>query len=246
MAVGRQLSDPRSMGYAMALEAWIALTSDDYQRAVDLAEASINIARAPFERELAILGKNVASVLLRQPNSLCALREFMARCTINGWHALGNGADTMWGAGLAVNGEVGKGIRWMKQAIKRRDTEGYHATADWGRMFLCEIYLEIISRKQKLPTAAFARELFTLISVIFTAQMRIVPLVERVRQNAQFDQNGHFFCRCEMILGELYKIKKKRSLAILHLTEAHRIALQFGRTPMLARIEGSLAELETR
>ena len=46
-----------------------------------------------------------------------------------------------------------------------------------------------------------------------------------------------------MILGLLYKAKKKRALAVQHLTEAKRILLQFGQTPILARVEGALVEL---
>ena len=46
-----------------------------------------------------------------------------------------------------------------------------------------------------------------------------------------------------MILGLLYKVKKKRALAIQHLSEARRITSQFGPSPMLARIDAALAEL---
>ena len=46
-----------------------------------------------------------------------------------------------------------------------------------------------------------------------------------------------------MIMGLLYKAKKKRALAVQHLTEAKRIASQSGPTPMLAKIEAALAEL---
>jgi len=46
-----------------------------------------------------------------------------------------------------------------------------------------------------------------------------------------------------MILGLLYKAKKKRALAVQHLTEAKRITSQFGPTPMLAKIDAALAEL---
>jgi hypothetical protein len=46
-----------------------------------------------------------------------------------------------------------------------------------------------------------------------------------------------------MILGLLYKAKKKRALAIQHLTEAKRRLSQFGPTPILARVETALAEL---
>ncbi len=46
-----------------------------------------------------------------------------------------------------------------------------------------------------------------------------------------------------MILGLLYKAKKKRELALEQLTEARRILSQFGQTPTLARVETALAEL---
>ena len=46
-----------------------------------------------------------------------------------------------------------------------------------------------------------------------------------------------------MILGLLYKIKKKRALAVEHLTEAKRILSQFRTNPTLARVDAALAEL---
>ena len=46
-----------------------------------------------------------------------------------------------------------------------------------------------------------------------------------------------------MILGLLYKAKKKPALAVKHLTEAKRIFSQFGQAPTLARVETALAEL---
>jgi hypothetical protein len=45
------------------------------------------------------------------------------------------------------------------------------------------------------------------------------------------------------VLGLLYKAKKRRGLAVQHLTEAKRIISQFGQTPMLAKIEAALAEV---
>ena len=50
--------------------------------------------------------------------------------------------------------------------------------------------------------------------------------------------------RAKMILGLLYKTKKKRALAVQHLTEAKRILSQFGQTPILARVDTALAELK--
>jgi hypothetical protein len=47
----------------------------------------------------------------------------------------------------------------------------------------------------------------------------------------------------EMILGLLFKIKKKHALALQHLTEAKRILSPFGKSPMLAQLEMALGEL---
>jgi hypothetical protein len=108
---------------------------------------------------------------------------------------------------------------------------------------LCEIYLEIISGKEKPPLKVLLRNFLTLATVMFTAEKRIRALVARVRQNPRFDPDGHFIGRCEMILGLLYKAKKNPALARPHLTEARRIIGQTGATPMLAKIDAALAEL---
>jgi hypothetical protein len=65
----------------------------------------------------------------------------------------------------------------------------------------------------------------------------------RAHENPHFDPAGFHIGRAQMILGLLYKIKKKRALALQHLTEAKRILSQFGQSPILARVETSLAEL---
>ena len=64
-----------------------------------------------------------------------------------------------------------------------------------------------------------------------------------VLENPHYDHAGHFVGHAQMILGLLYKIKKKRALALQHLTEAKRILSQFGQSPMLARLDAALTEL---
>ena len=90
------------------------------------------------------------------------------------------------------------------------------------------------------------RNLPILLTVIVTASARIRTLVAHVIKNPQFDPKGHFVGWANMILGLLYKIKKKHTLAIQHLTEARRILSEFGQSPMLARIEAALAELRKK
>jgi hypothetical protein len=88
-----------------------------------------------------------------------------------------------------------------------------------------------------------AGNLLTIMKVMFTAEQQISTLVACARLNPQFDSRGLHIGRCEMILGMLYKIKKKRAPALQHLSEARQILSQFGQIPILARIDAALAEL---
>jgi len=243
-AAGRRMNDPRSTGLGMHLRASIAFISDDYAEALNFAEGAISIARAPIDRETAKTVKLAALVLLRRPEAIPMLRDFMDQCAASGWQQQLSLVDGVWGVALVLHGEIGGGIRWIEQAILRREHAGHRASADWARLFLCEIYLEIIAGKEKPPAKVLARNILTLMRVMFTAQKRICALVGRVRQNPQFDPNGHLIGRCEMILGLLYKTKKKPALALEHLTEAQRIFSQFGQTPALARVDAALASLQ--
>jgi hypothetical protein len=243
LAAGRRMNDPRSIGFGMQLLGWIALFSDDYAGALGFAETGMANACTPFDREACDNAYCSALVLLRRPEGYQLLRDFRDRVKAGGRLYMLVGPDGIMGVALAVRGELAAAIRWMEDAIAKREGDGYRAAADWYRLFLCEIYLEIISGKEKPPLDVLMRNALTLVVVMLTAQKRITALVARVRENPQFDPNGHLVGRCEMIMGRLYKIKKKGALAVRHLTKAKRIASQFGPTPMLARIDAELAEL---
>ena len=128
-------------------------------------------------------------------------------------------------------------------AIARREKEGYQVAADWYRLFLCEVYLGILSGEGGASLGVLLRNIRSLTGVLIFGEKRIVSLVEKVRSNPQFDRDGHYIGRTEMILGLLYKAKKKKALAIRHLKEALRIVKPSGASPMLTRIEVALAEL---
>src|SRR5208282_5231422 len=93
-----------------------------------------------------------ALVLLRRPEAFPILRIFMDQCTANGWGYHLAAAEGIWGVALVLQGEISSGIRWMNQTILRREQEGLRRNADWCRMLLCEIYLEIIAGTEK-PSA---------------------------------------------------------------------------------------------
>jgi class 3 adenylate cyclase len=241
--LGQRLNDPRSLGFGLNVQAWIALLGDNYPLALNLAEASNDVARVNFDKESIKNIMKTVAVLLRQPGAHQALQDWMHECAANNWDYYAVSLDPVWGVSLVLRGDIRGGIRWMEKTILKRESEGYGLAADWSRLFLCEIYLEIVSSKERPSASVLARNAFALVIVTLTAEKQIVGLIDRVRQNLQLDPNGHFIARCEMILGLLYKAKKKRVLAEMHLTEAKRIVSQLGRTPMLTKIETALLEL---
>jgi hypothetical protein len=243
MVIGVSINDPRSLGYATALKALIAILSDNYEMGLEIAELGISMSRAPFERAAATSARNIALVLLNKPGALDEVGGYIAKCAENDWMLFLSGPDNLWGVGLAMNGRVDEGLRYIEQTIARREKEGYRASADWCRLFLCEVYLDILSGKGKPSLGLFLRNFRSLASVLTFGAKRIRVLIEQVRSNPQFDPDGHYIGRAEMILGLLYKAKKKKALARTHLTEARRIVSAFGPSPMLARIEAALAEL---
>ena len=243
MAVGRRLNDPRSTGFGMMLQSWIAQLSGDYPSALEFADKAMEAAQTPLDRANATNSRIAALILLRRPEGLPALIDWLKQCEANEWRYIMTGGEAFYGVALALNGAIGEGVRWLRQAAARRDREGYRGGGDQDRGFLMEIYLEILSGGESLPTRVLLRNVFTLAAVRLTARKRIRTLLEQVRSNPRFDPGGHHIGRCEMILGLLHKARREREPAIQRLTEARRIIRQFGPSPILAKIESALAEL---
>ena len=171
------------------------------------------------------------------------LEEDRRRCVADGdlYRLVGN--DAIIGVCKVLQQNIKDGIRWLEEAILKRDKEGYRAAAGWYRFFLCEVYLQIIGGNEKLPFPSLLKNLPIILKVTVTASSRIRALMAQVIENPHFYPAGFHVGRAQMNLGLLYKTKKNPDLAVQHLTEAKRILAQFGQTPILARVETALAEL---
>jgi tetratricopeptide (TPR) repeat protein len=243
MEIGRLTNEPRSLGYGAAMKAIIAMVTDDYEPAIEMAEVALSASRAPFEKAIAASAKYAALALLNRPGAVEEVGRYVAMCEENGWILFLSGPETLLGVALATAGRIDDALRHIEAAIVRREKEGYRAAADWGRLYLCEIYLAILSGEGGGSLSVLVRNIRSVAGAVLFGPQRILSLVEAVRANTQFDREGHYFGRTEMILGLLYKIKKKRALAARHLTEARRILIAFGPSPTLTRVETALAAL---
>jgi class 3 adenylate cyclase/tetratricopeptide (TPR) repeat protein len=245
MQVGRNLDDPRSTGLGLCVLALIALLSDAYAEALEYSEQSIALAVTPFDRETALNIKGCVLILLRRTDEgWTILESFRRRCSFDGDLYSLTTSDGILGVAKVIQGDISAGIRWLEGAISKRESEGYLAAADWYRLFLGELYLQIIAGDEKVPLSVLLKNLPVLLKVMRNGPSRIRALMAHVLANPRFNPDGHMPGRAEMILGLLYKTKNKREPAMQHLSEARRILSQFGQTPMLTRVESALAELK--
>jgi class 3 adenylate cyclase len=245
MRVGHLFEDPRSTGLGLALLTWIALVSNSFAQALEYSEQSLRVAVTPFDRSAANDGKGCALVLLRRTEEGAKLlEEHRSRCVSNGYLYALNGSDAIIGVCKVLQGNIGDGIHWIEEAILRREKEGYRDAVDWYRGSLAEVYLEIIAGNEKLPFTTLLKNLPILLRILATASSRIRALITQVLENSHLDPAGFHTGRAQMILGLFFKVRKKRALAIQHLTEAKRIFCQYGHTPILARVDKALTELE--
>jgi tetratricopeptide (TPR) repeat protein len=243
--IGRQLNDPRPMGMGMGILAWIALTSDDYAKALSCADECLQIAYTPQERMNALGVKGAALVLLRELDEAeRVLSDIRIQLVELNWRYELTLLTPSFGILAVLNGQLGRGIRIIESGIVAARYAGWSAAEDWAKLFLCEIYLEVMFPKEKPSLRILLRNIPTLVKILVVGRSSIESLVSQVRSNVQFDVNGHHIGRAEMILGLLYKGKGNRALAIRHLAEASRILSQFEKTPTLARVHAALAELE--
>jgi hypothetical protein len=244
MDVGKRTSDPRTTGLGLSLLTWCELVAGSYDKALTHSEDALAAAITPFDRETAINGKGNTLAFLRLTEEGRDLLEAASNRAIeNGdlYRLTGNVI------GLALSkvftGDISGGIRDLKEAIPKREREGYRSMADWYHLVLGEIYIQIIAGAEKPPLITVLRNLPTILNVKLTADSHFKALKVRLLSNPHIDPDGHHAGSVELLLGLLHKAKKRPTLARQHLFEARRILAKFGETPVLARVDAALAEL---
>ena len=243
MVWGRSNNDPRSLGYGTAMKALTAMCTDDYEMAFLMAEQALNVSRVEFERAIARLSLQSAMVPLQKPGAAEELKRFVEMCGELGWLEMASGPTTMMGVAMAMGGRIDEAVRHIEFLIKDSDARGAVYAANWQRLYLCEIYLGILSGEGGASLGVILRNIGALAKVMILGPKRIQEMTDHIRAQGCFDPEGHYIARIEMILGLLHKTKKNKPLAIRHLTEALRIIEPSGPSAMQTRITAALADL---
>lgn len=243
VAWGTARHDPRSLGYGTAMKALVALCTDDYTTALQKSEEALGLARVEWERAIALASRNAALIALGVPGAAEEAEAYLAESERNDWTMMASGPEAMLGIAKLMRGDITDGILHLQRTVARREAEGDQTGANWARMYLCEVYLQILSGGETPPLPVLLRNLPTLAKVMIFGARDLREMVRKVHADPHFAPNGHYFARGSMFLGLLSKVKKDRPAAIAHLSEALRIIEPAGSSSLRTRIEAALEEL---
>jgi len=237
LTAARNHGDPRATGLGLWLLGWVDIFDEQYGHAVAHGDECIRTALTPMDRSIGKQVKGVALALTgKLDEGLAILRPLRNDLLANDWRYNLSGTDLALSIATVLAGTFSRGVRLCEKYVHEQEAAGYQAAADWGRINLAEVYLEMLSSEQKPPLQLILRNAFFLLRVKFSGQARIKRLLQKAGENTQFSERGILKARVEFGLGRLYCLQRRTVLAKEHLARAKRAAEQVCADAMLARI----------
>ena len=243
IASGEERKDPRAIGMAHVLLGFTAMLGDEPTVAIADAEECMRLAVTHNDRRMAALIKASADVFLGRGRE--ALKEIQAvNAALERSGSLFLIQRQPQGVALAMLGRISQGIRMIEEQIAKSDAIGDQSRAAWGRIILAEIYIQILSGKEK-PTAAVVLKNFRTIAaaMIFGAR-RAQRLLQEAAGVKMLSERGILRARINFDLGVLFAMKKKRAEARTYFEKARIPAEGQGADKLLQRIDAAIAELD--
>jgi hypothetical protein len=234
----RDYVDPRGFGVGLWLLGWVDIGEERYQDAAARADECIRAALTPLDRSVGIQIKGLALALSGKVEEGAAmLREVRSGFLANDWRFNLAGTDLALSVATVLAGAFSQGIRLCEKCIREQEAAGYQAAADWARLNLAEIYLEMLTSEEKPPLKTILKNVIFLLRLKVSGPARINRLLDKADKNTQFSERGILRARIEFGFARLYAIQGRSVLTHNHLARAKRIAEGLCTEPLLARID---------
>jgi hypothetical protein len=240
---GQDLTDPRALGLASETLGYIQVVADDPLTAMAHADDCLRVAVTPLDRLQGEAVKAMSSILIGRAreglDALNAVHSEFERLRMR--YAILYGPKAV---ALAMLGQISEGVRLLKKQISRSDELGHVGGGAWERIILAEIYIEILSGRQKPPTSVVLKNFWTIIGVICFGAQRARKLLQRAAEVSQLSEQGAAIARIKFDLGSLAAINKKRDEARSYFKPARIGAESQGAGHLLQKIDAALEELQ--
>lgn len=143
-----------------------------------------------------------------------------------------------------MSGRISEGIKVIKEHIVRLDSEGDRTIAAWTRITLAEIYIQILSGKDKPPATVILKNFLTILGARMFGVRRARALLREAEAHKQLSERGVIFARINLNLGVLSVMENKRAEAKRYLEKARIAAENQGADKLRQKIDATLAELQ--
>lgn len=244
---GRERNDPRALGMAYWTLGWVEIFLARFDEAERNADEALKTAVAPFDRLAASQVKAVAVLLQgRLQMGQERMRASRQSALDNGWLFAASGCDVSMAMAVALGGNVRAAVGLLENAIKSADANGNCAIASWNRIALAEIYLGMLTSKDRPGFALIFRNFPTIVSVAISGARRARALLEEARKNELFHEQGTMRARIEFDLGRLAQHEKRFDDARASFARARAAADFQGAVATVYAIDRAAAALPSR
>ena len=245
IASGEESKDPRAIGFANIILGWINILSDLPEAAIANAYECLRVAITPFDRLNGAMIKAVSSIVLgRAREGLAEMDKLIPEFEQLGLlYAIQHGPR---GAALAMSGRISEGIDVVKQQIARLDSAGDRTLAAWTRLTLAEIYIQVVSGKDKPTATVILNNFWTIVGAMIFGARRARTLLHEAEADTQLSERGVIFARINFDLGVLSAMKGKRDDVRAYFERARIGAESQGAEKLTRKIDVALMELGSR
>lgn len=241
---GHQRNDPRALGTGLFLLGWVKVVAEErYDEALLHAQESFRVSIAPFDRSNA---RNIMAIcqMFRGDLNNAGQLLFKSRqdALDTGWTYQLQGIDPIIAVWHVFTGQISAGIRSLQALIRTADASGYVTGSVWDQLLLAEIYLEILTKKERPPVWVVVKNLGAILKLKLTWKGEIARVLDSIGNKVI--EGGSFQARLELFRGIYFKLCKNFAAARGHLEKARALALPLGMSALASRADTVLAELD--
>jgi hypothetical protein len=242
MKSGEERSDPRAIGLANFLLSLIALFREDPEAALGHAEDCIRFAVTPHEQNWGGMARVQAKMALgRVQDALAELDALDSK-----FDRLGSNyfiQDTPRGLAQLMAGRLAEGVRIIEHEIDRNTKAGDRWFSTFVRVYLADIYVQMLTSKEKPPPGLVRNNFWTLIGIKLFGARRARALLREAAASKHLSDRGVTRATIDFNLGALSAMKRKRAEAKGYFEKARVVAEDQGAAKLLERIDAALAQL---
>jgi class 3 adenylate cyclase/tetratricopeptide (TPR) repeat protein len=242
MKSGEERSDPRAIGLANFLLSLIALFRGEPEAARAHAEDCVRFAVTPNEQNWGGMARVQANMALGRVDEalveLDALDLKFARLGSNYFVQ-----DSARGLARLMAGRLAEGFRIIEREIDRNAKAGDRWFSTFMRVQLADIYVQMLTSKEKPPPGLIRDNLWTLIGIRLFGARRARALLREAAAAKHLSDRGVTRAIIDFNLGALSAMNRKYAEAKGYFEKARIVAERQGADKLLQRIDAALARL---